>query len=934
MRNWKLYVGAFVAGCVLFAAAVSNAKAQKVVRLGRSSAPASNTPETAAGGGTQKVQPVEPTPEQAEKIEKLIAQLGAPTLRERDRAMSELAEFGASAIKQVQAAIDDDDDEIGHRCTILLEVLYTGKAELFLAARRLGMTDKELEVKLAAADPTELLATLEQNSGAGMAPIWARVLASLSPVPQRYPAALACRRAEGLDGYGAVLVKAARDAETRRNPQRAYGLVSLACVLPPQNAQDAVLALAALTGMESQDQRLQAADFILRSAASLRGVYDAQACLASLSEENDKLLTFKDAKGERLLAAVAMALAPAVSEAQLGGARLPPLASMNQFELREYCALCARSSLHAALEKALVSAMGAGMEERRLALIAHGLAGCGEVSFRTFDALPLAARLAMLDAWWFAPPPAAKLQPFLIARLASKEAPVRAACAALLGGYRAPSTALALAQCALTFADSAPNALAALAPMADLLAPQTLKALTALLDSADLRTRPALLDVLLSSADNAATQALKARWKAGLPMNELWRAVQLYAREPQTAAGAWAASQLVMAAQSGSSDTYFLRFNLQQSDLLLLRWLLARDDAAGFALLRSLAGDPFAPGSADALLALACAGQDGELAPDIAKAHAAGTDPRGQWLALCLALSATPTGEEFRAQALKQKMDKPDLPALVTAVACGRGGKVTREAVLEALAATPGNLFLRGSVTRLLMRGALPEKAAHALATSMLFDGDAGAPFVEWAPTMMLRYSSVDVLDVLFGQQEAPVARTPLQISACAVLGKAPRAAEIIARIEAAKDGSNFELREGARAWLGLTQGPQANAALDSQLSWRVYLQLRKAENGDAAALRDVFDRYGPDAGRLMPEGYASVIAGSRYRGDGNAETGAAFAAYTAPALSDNQPVFAPMVEKLLGVGFSGEFATWWACRRGLFEYDAAKKSFVLVDLK
>jgi hypothetical protein len=99
-------------------------------------------------------------------------------------------------------------------------------------------------------------------------------------------------------------------------------------------------------------------------------------------------------------------------------------------------------------------------------------------------------------------------------------------------------------------------------------------------------------------------------------------------------------------------------------------------------------------------------------------------------------------------------------------------------------------------------------------------------------------------------------------------------------------------------------------------------------------ALRDLFDRHTLDALRRTSGGYASVIAGSRYRGDGNSDTGVAGAAYNSPLLNDVTPIFAPMVERLLGEKFSGEFSSWWSCRRGLVEFDAAKKTFVLVDLK
>jgi hypothetical protein len=228
----------------------------------------------------------------------------------------------------------------------------------------------------------------------------------------------------------------------------------------------------------------------------------------------------------------------------------------------------------------------------------------------------------------------------------------------------------------------------------------------------------------------------------------------------------------------------------------------------------------------------------------------------------------------------------------------------------------------------------LPEKVARGMATTLLFDGDAGSPYIDFGVAMMLRFSNLDVIEVLYAKQEAPTPRTPLQVAATALLGKQPASNAIIARVEPAKDGANFELREGARAWIGLTQAPFSNAVLRGQGMWRTFNLLRQSESGDVAALRELFDLFSLDALKRAPDGFASVIAGSRYRGNGNSPQGVAQAAYASPLLGDDPAIYAPLVEKLLGEKFSGEFASWWSCRRGLVEYDAAAKRLKLVELR
>lgn len=106
-----------------------------------------------------------------------------------------------------------------------------------------------------------------------------------------------------------------------------------------------------------------------------------------------------------------------------------------------------------------------------------------------------------------------------------------------------------------------------------------------------------------------------------------------------------------------------------------------------------------------------------------------------------------------------------------------------------------------------------------ALATAALFDQESSNLLDVPAVVLLLRYSSLDMLDLLYGAQKEPVPRTSLQIFVTAAMGDATKAKEILGRLEPSKDGSNFATREFARAWLGMTSGPVANAAL--HMAWR-----------------------------------------------------------------------------------------------------------------
>ncbi len=947
MARWFYFFLVAVAGGLLFSAASAPAVAQVKIRIRSGPIRPGSSESGAPDGGAPKVVAVEPTPEQASQISRLIEQLGAPTLRERDRAMSELAGFGASAITLVEGALEHDDDEIGHRCVILLEVLNSGQAELFLAARKLGMSITELQTKLSAQDPSDLLALLEQNSGAGMAPVWARVIASLSPQLQRFPAALACRRAEGPEGYGSVLARAAREKDTRNNTSRVDGMTTLVSLIPPNTADHAAMVLAALPGISDPLQQAMAIDGAMDAACGLRGCYEAASCLSVWANpENNRLLAALDeprpAAGnprERLLLAVVLALTPQATEGQLNAAMLPPLAAMTPRELEEYCALCARSNLGFVLEKALTTALAMSFDDRRLMSVASGLGQLEDPSLamQAIDLLPAVGQFALLNAWWLSPPDPEVIQPFLISRVVGKSPTLRSACARLLGGYRAASTAQALGQSALAFADTSPGVLSQLAPMADLLPSEVLKQLAARLDKADGATCGPLIEVMVSSGDVACGAQLKERWKRRLPRNELWAAVNLLARDEKSASGAFCRGRLFMARIRNALSRPAMMASFSQTDLIMLRRLLACDEAEGFALLAGLAADPFALGSADAILSLALAGKDGPIVPELVKLHAAGNDPRGNGITLALSVSQSPQGDEFRSQTLKRGMDGPDVWALLVAVGAGLGGKITHDEMLAALATTPQDIVKFRQHFEQLMRGPLPAGVVKALATAALFDQESSNLLDVPAVVLLLRYSSLDMLDLLYGAQKEPVPRTSLQIFVTAAMGDATKAKEILGRLEPSKDGSNFATREFARAWLGMTSGPVANAAL--HMAWRgqhtqALLRARAADEGNISALRALFDGFGGNTVSGGQSGFAGVILGSSRGGDGLAAFGAGDAALWADAGQFIQMAWAPMCERWLGEKVTGDFAQWWSSRRGLVQFDQSAKRFKLAALK
>ena len=139
-----------LAACALGALALSISAQARIRIVGgpEPARPSTDAEKKNPGDDPNAVKPVDPTPEEHDRIAELIEQLGDPHLVVRDRAMSELAGFEARALAQVRKAKSHDDDEIANRCGLLEEVIMSRQGELFLAARRLNLSIDELNLHL------------------------------------------------------------------------------------------------------------------------------------------------------------------------------------------------------------------------------------------------------------------------------------------------------------------------------------------------------------------------------------------------------------------------------------------------------------------------------------------------------------------------------------------------------------------------------------------------------------------------------------------------------------------------------------------------------------------------------------------------------------------------------------------------------------------
>ncbi|MCC6466365.1 MAG: hypothetical protein IT463_13580 [Planctomycetes bacterium] len=904
-------------GLLLFAGA--DAQGIRISSRSRIVEPARPASQSPAGPA---VEPVEPAPEERDRIAELIEQLGASRLSQRDRAMGELARYGAKALGQVREGRKNDDDEIANRCALLEEVIQSRKAELFLAARQLNLSPGELENLLAGGDVQKLLGLLKSRAQPGMSALWARVLAGLCGRNEVFPTVELCQSLEGGEGYGAALVEAAQGLKAT---ELGGQLMQVVVWCPPLRPADALATLAWCASVQDG-----AVSVLVEHARALRGYYGAAELLAAARLNTGERKLSPDAA--ELVPAMALAAVERCTADELRAGALPPLDRMSTAVLEEYLALLVRSGLSRQLENAMVALTARG-DARLLSLICAYYAQGASLAdaLAVFDSLPASARLAMLDSWAVLPRDARVLQPFLCGLLTRKEAWLRDGAARLLAQYRAPSTARALAQCALTTPDSAPAALRALALMAELLEPADVSALAALLPTAGHWVRPALVEVLLAGKQPAADAALDQAWKQTLPRAELLQALRFFARNRATPAGAFAASQVLLASTAGAGATLRALQQMEPADLELMRALLALPPEQGLELLRRTADDLTDPLRPTAAMALAAGGLEEDRAAEWIRRMAGEVwDPEPAGLTAALSLSNQPAAVQFRRDALKQGPESEHFGLVSMAVLMGREG-ITREEWLAAVLDKP-ELGLPSLAS--VFAGDLPPAAAQQLLSATLF-GSGESDALHPAMLMYLRHCGLDPLAVLYGSTEKPEPRDARQILLTALLADRARAVVILKDRSPRPDGSDWQALRTAQALLGLLPAPVAGQVLNAaRLAGQPVEMdgvLRRLDAGNVGALRELLDSYSPAAQVLKKSSTALVgMVRERWRTEMRIE-GAAEGAFGQPEEPSDLPVRA--LNSRLSQPLPDEWYAWWACRRGLLEFDRAAGRFTFVEL-
>jgi hypothetical protein len=869
--------------------------------------------------GPNAVQPIPPTPEEAARISELIEQLGSERLVQRDRAMSELAGFDARALEQVQKAKSHDDDEIANRCSLLEEVIMSREGEFFLAARRLNLTIDELKQHLGNEDVTPLLSILRARAQPGLVALWARVLAQLAARSQFFPTAELCREIEGSTGYGQALALAARSPEAAPG---ARNLMLAMALMPPGDPADAIEALTQLRFSIGAGRGIETA---LSSSVDFRGVYAAPAQLAARTRRPESN-TEDQPDAAEVRTALALNMIASCTRAQLDTAGLPAADAMSPMLLSTWLALLQRSGLSAQIESAMLGLLAGGAETRRLGITAAAWAAVTPVAavIDAFEEMPFEAQLSVLDAWWLNPREPLVLQPFLVKLLQHKQPGLRNAAAHSLGQYRGGSSARALLAVALADADTAPAALESLRPMADLLSSTELDSLAKALPGANLLTRPLLAELLVRSGRSESLQPLIEGWRKHLPRNELPLAVKVLARQPQTAAGACAATHVANSLANGFELDDYLAQYLANNDLEMLRLLLSLDDEAGFELLRAMATDLNDASRLSAMMALALGGRDDELVEDWLKRFAGEIwDPLGVKIGGAIALSASDAAEEFRANTLLQGANAANLGLVLQSVLAGRSRGVTREQLVEVLFDTPANAQRWASNWELIRRP-LPEKAARNLATALAFAQGSNL-LSRPGVALLLADSGVDMLEVLYGDAAEPVPRDVTQLIATALLCDPEDARAIIGRTPRQDDGSNYVGLQVARAWLGLLEGGD-NERLRRAISaepggvFGALFRLQQARGGDALALRGMLDAFGPEPLRFARGATAEARLVEQRWGTPQMDVqGVGAAAFTRP--SSTRPLAAAQLAALFEEAPADEWRNWWSCRRALLQF-------------
>lgn len=927
----KRFPTLLLAACALGALALSISAQARIRIVGgpQPARPAVEDEKIVPADDPNAVKPVDPTPEEHDRIAELIEQLGDAHLVVRDRAMSELAGFEARALGQVREAKGHDDDEIANRCGLLEEVIMSRQGELFLAARRLNLSIDELNLHLNNSDVTQLLTILKSRAQAGMVPLWARVMARLAARPQLYPTAQLCREIEGNTGYGEALAKAARAPEAA---PYARNLLLLMALLPPGDPADTV---EALTQMRFSIGTGRGIEETLSATPDFRGVYDAEKSLAAVTGRPDPNKEDPEGAAE-VRTALALSLTGTCTEQQLNAAELPALKEMSPLILNAWLGLLQRSGLNARIEGALNDLLKEGADTRRISIAAGAYTNITPVAdvVARFGDLPFEAQLSVLDNWWLNPRDAATTQAFLITLLKHDQPGIRRAAAMSLGQYRAASTVTALLG-AINDTEAGPRALESLVGMSDMLDASQLETLANALPEAGLLARPLIAEILVRSNHQKGLEPLIAAWREVLPRNELPLAWLVFANQPETPIGAIASARLSQRDDSWAQRHLFLINLLSNADLELTRALFELDDAQGFALIEDIARDENDPMRLEAMKALAMAGRDAAFIDNWLKGMTGEVkDPLGGNIGEAVALSNTQQADDWRRTALQQGVGAANLRWVYQGVIAGRGS-VTRAELVEVLFSTPESAR-NWSGNWELLQGPLSDKASRNLATGLMFSDNSNL-INQPGLALLLRDAGVDLLAALYGDAEKPTPRDGTQIYTTAVLGDETRATEIIKRTEFKEDGSNFASLTIARAWLGLLEGDE-NRRLKLGVSMNptnLFGALRhreQAAGGNAPALYTLLDTFGPDAIRFKRGQTAEArLVDQRWGSPYMDVQGVAESAYhpggTPPELAGAQ------IAMLFEQPPPEEWRNWWSSRRGLVEWNAETAKFKFTEL-
>jgi hypothetical protein len=195
----------------------------------------------------------------------------------------------------------------------------------------------------------------------------------------------------------------------------------------------------------------------------------------------------------------------------------------------------------------------------------------------------------------------------------------------------------------------------------------------------------------------------------------------------------------------------------------------------------------------------------------------------------------------------------------------------------------------------------------------------------------------VDILKIMYGDAEKPTPRDQMQLFTTVVLGAPARAKVIVEGTTPAADGSNFVALMLARAWLGMLPGDESRRLRDGisgspTSMFGAVIRMQRARTGDAGALRTLLDAYGPDSIRFQRGETASMqVIDQQWGGSYTEARGVATAAYS--ATSGSPWLASATIVPLFKAQPPAAWRDWWACRRGLMEYDPASGKFGFTEL-